>query len=149
MRVVLRFWKTCSHLSFQEKFTDFLSSWMMGWVCSASFGTNMEMAVKRPIRCWISLILLGLHISMIIVHFSGFTSMSRCVRMKPKNLPRLTPKIHFSGLSLRLYCHKAENIMDKSYACCWWLGDLTTMSSMYTLTHLPIRWLNTLSINLW
>ena len=50
MRVVLRFWKTCSHSSFQENFADFLSSWMMGWVCSASFGRNLEMAVKRPIR---------------------------------------------------------------------------------------------------
>jgi len=147
--VVLRFWKTCSHSSFQENFANLLSNWMMGWVCSTSFGRNLEMAVRQSIRRWTSLILLGLHISMIVVHFSGFALMPRCVSLKPKNLPRSMPKTYFSGLSLRLYCRSAENIVDRSCACCWWLGDLTTMSSTYTSTHLPIRLLNTLYINLW
>jgi len=70
---------------------------MMGWVCSASFRRNLEMAVKRPIRRWTSLILLGLHISMIAVHFSGFASISRCVNMKPKNLPRSNRRRIFQG----------------------------------------------------
>jgi len=48
--VVLRLWKTSSHSAFQENFANFLSSWMMGWVCSGSFGKNLVMAVKRPIR---------------------------------------------------------------------------------------------------
>jgi len=86
VREVLRFWKPCSHSTFQENFADFLSSWMMGWVCSASFGRNLEMAVKWPIRRWTSLILLGLRISIIAVHFSRFASMSRCVSIKPRNL---------------------------------------------------------------
>ena len=147
--MVLRFWKTCSHSSFQENFTDFLSTRMMGWVCSASLGRNQEMTVKRPIRRCTSLILLGRRISMMALHFSGFALMPHCVSMKPKNLPRSTPKMHFSGLSLRLYYRNTENTVDKSCACCWWLGDLTTMSSTYTSTHLPIMWLNTLSINCW
>jgi len=111
----------------------------MGWGCSASFGGNLEMAVKQPIRRWTSFILLGLYISMITVHFSGFTLMSRCVSMNPMNLPQSTPKMHFSGLSLRLYCRNAENTVDRSCACWWWRWDLTTMSSTYTSTYLPIR----------
>jgi len=115
--VVLRVWKTCSHSSFQENFVDFLSSWMMDWVCSASLGRNREMTVKRPMRRCTSLILLGLHISMMALHFSGFALMSRCVSMKPRNLPRSMPKTYFLGLSMRLYCRNAENTMDRSCAC--------------------------------
>ena len=113
MSVVLWFWKTCSHSSFQENFANFLSSWIMGWVCSASFERNLDMAVRQPIRRWTSLILLGLHISMIAVHFSRFASMSRCVSMKPKNFQWSTPKTHFSGLSMRLYCRSVENTVDR------------------------------------
>jgi len=120
---------------------------MMGWVCSANLGRKWEMAVKRPMRHCTSLIMLGLRISIMALHFLGFASMSRYVSMKPRNFPRSTPKMHFSGLSLRLYYRNAENTMDKSCACWWWLGDLTTMSSTYTSTHLPIMWLKTLSIN--
>jgi len=85
VRVVLKSWKTFSHSSLQENFTDFLSSWIMGWVCSASFGKNLDMAVRWPIRHWTSLKLLGLRISMMAVQFSGFASMSRYMSMKPKN----------------------------------------------------------------
>jgi len=67
------------------------------------------MAVKQPIRRCTSMILLGLCISMIAVHFSGFASMPPCVSMKPRNLPRSMSKTHFSRLSLRLYCRNAEN----------------------------------------
>jgi len=137
--VVLRFWKTFSQSSFQENFANFFSSWIMGWVCSASFGRNLDMAVRRPIKRWTSLTLLGLRISMMALHFSGLALMSHCVSMKPRNLPRSTPNTHFSRLSLRLYCRSAENTMDKSCACCRWLGDLTKMSSTYTSTHLPIK----------
>jgi len=149
VRVVLRFWKTLSQSSVQDNFADFLRGWIMGWICSANFGRNMDMAVRQPIRRWTSLTLLELHISMMALHFSGLASIPRCVSMKPKNLPPSTPNTHFLGLSLRLYCRNAEYTMDKSCACCRWLGDLTTMSSTYTLTHLLIKWLNTLSINLW
>ena len=49
MRVVLRFWKTFSHSSFQENFMDFLSSWMEGWFCSESFGRNLDIMVRQPV----------------------------------------------------------------------------------------------------
>jgi len=111
--VVFRFWKTFSQSSFQENFADFLSSWIIGWICLASFGRNLDMAVRRPIRRWTSLTLLGLRILMTALHFSGLASMSRCVSMKPRNLPRSTPNKHFSGLSLRLYCRSAENMVVK------------------------------------
>jgi len=144
--VVLRFWKNVSQSSFQENFVDFLRSWIMGQVCTTNFGRNLDIAVRRPIMRWTYLTLVGLHISMIALHFSGLASMLRCVSMKPRNLPLSMPKMNFSGLSLRLCYRSVENTADKSCACCRWLGDLTTMSSTYTLTHLPINLLNTLEI---
>jgi len=107
----------------------------------------MDIAVRRPIKRWTSLTLVGLRISM-IAHFSGLTSMPRCVSMKPRNLSLSMPKTHFSRLSLRLYCRSVGNTMDKSCTSCRWLSDLITMSSTYTSTHLPINWLSTLSISL-
>jgi len=41
-------------------------------------------------------------------------SMLRWVSMNPRNLPRLTPKAHLSGLRRRLYCLNAEKTADKS-----------------------------------
>jgi len=87
---------------------------MMGWVCSANLGRKREMAVRRPMRRCTSLTLLGLRISKMALHFSGLASMSCCFSMKPRNLPRLMPKTHLSGLRRRLYCHNAENTADKS-----------------------------------
>ena len=146
VRVVLRFWTTVSQSLFQENFADFLRSCIMGRVCSASFGRNLDIAIRLPIRGWTSLTLMGLCISMIALHFSGLASMLRCGSMKPRNLSLSTPKTHFLGLSLRLCYCRAENTVDKFCACYRWLGDLTTMSLMYTSTHLPINWLNTLSL---
>jgi len=80
----------------------------MGWVCSASLGRKREMVVRRPMRRWTSLIVVGLRISMIVLHFSGLTSMPRWVNIKPRNLPRSMPNTHLSRLSRRLYWHSAE-----------------------------------------
>ena len=79
-KVVLRFWKTFLQSSFQENFVDFFRNWIMGWVYSASFGRNLDMTVRRPIRHCTSLTLVGLRISMIALHFSGLASMPRFVR---------------------------------------------------------------------
>jgi len=120
----------------------------MGRVCSANLGRNLDMAVRRPTRRCTSLTLVGLHISIIALHYLRLASIPRCVSMKPRNFQLSTSKIHFLGLSVRLYYHRAKNTADKSCACYRWLGELITMSSMYTSTHLPTKWLNTLSINL-
>jgi len=60
---------------------------MIGWVCLANLGRKRDMAVRRPMRHCTFLTLLGLHISMMALHFSGLASMPRCVSMKPRNLP--------------------------------------------------------------
>jgi len=65
----------------------------MGWVCSASLGRKREMAVRRPMRHWTSLIVVGLRISMIALHFSGLASMPRWVNIKPRNLPLSTSEV--------------------------------------------------------
>jgi len=87
---------------------------MMGWVCLTNLGRKREMAVRLSMRTCTSSILLGLHISMIALPFLELASMSRCVSMKLRNLPRSTPKTHFSGLRRRLYCHNAKKTTDKS-----------------------------------
>jgi len=121
---------------------------MMGWVSSANFGKNLDIAVRQPIKRCTSLTLVGLRILNMALHFSGSASIPHCISIKPKNFLLSTLKTHFSGLSLRLYFRSAENASNRSFECYRWLGDLTTMPSTYTSTHLPIRWLNTLSINL-
>jgi len=114
VRVVLSFWNICSQSSFHVNLADFLSSCMMCWVCSASLGRKREMAVKRPMRRCTSLTLVGLHISMIALHFSGLTSIPRWVSINPRNLSRSTPNTHLSGLRRRLYCRNAEKTFDRS-----------------------------------
>jgi len=89
----------------------------MGWVCSASLGRKREMVVRQPMRRWTSLIVVGLCISMMALHFLGLASMSRWVNIKPRNLPRSTSNTHLSGLRRRLYWHSAEKTTDRSSAC--------------------------------
>jgi len=72
------------------------------------------MAVSRAMRRCTSLILLGLRISMIALHFSGLASMPRWVSLNLRNLPRSMPKTHLSGLRQRLYCLNAEKTVDRS-----------------------------------
>jgi len=115
--VVFSFWKICSQSSVHVNLADFLRSWIVGWVCSASLGSKREMAVRRPMRHWTSLMLVGLRISIITLHISGLTSMPRWVSMKPRNLPRSTPNTHLSGLRRRLYWRNAEKTAERSYAC--------------------------------
>jgi len=117
VKVILSFWKICSQSSVHVNQVDFFRSWIMGWVCSASLGRKREMAVRRPMRRWTSLTVVGLRISMIALHFSGLASMSRWVNTKPRNLPRSTPNTHLSGLRRKLYWRGAENTADRSSAC--------------------------------
>ena len=81
VRVVFNFWKICSQSSFHVNRVDFFRSWTMGWVCSASLGRKREMVVRRPMRHYSSLTLLGLRISMIALQFSGLASIPRWVTM--------------------------------------------------------------------
>jgi len=111
----------------------------MGLVLSASLGRNFDIAVRRPTNRCTSLMFTRLRILMIALHFSGFASIRRCVSMKPKNFQLSTLKTHLSGFNRRLYLRRAVNTSTKSFECCRWLGDLTTMSSTYTLTHFPNR----------
>jgi len=114
VRLVFSFWNICSQSSFHVNLADFLSSCMMDWVCSASLGRKREMVVRCPMKRCTALTLVGLRISMIALHFLGLASMPRWVSMNLRNLPRLTPKTHLSGLRRRLYYLNAEKTVDKS-----------------------------------
>jgi len=107
----------------------------MGLVLSTSLGRNFDMVVRRPTNRCTSLMFVRLRISMIALHFSKLASILRCVSMKPKNFPLLTPKTQLLGFNHMLYFRRAVNTSAKSFECCRWLGDLTTMSSTYTSTH--------------
>jgi len=127
VRVVFSSCKICSQSSVQVNWVDFFRSWTMGWVCSASLGRKREMAVRRPMRRWTSLMVAGLRISIIALHFLGLASMPRWVNINPRNLPPSTPNTHLSGLRQRLYWRSTEKTAERSLPCWWWLGDLTTM----------------------
>ena len=115
--MVFSFRKMCSQSSVHVNLADFLSSGMMGWVCSANLDRKWQMAVRRPVRRWTSLTLVGLRISMMALHFLGLASMSRWVSINPRNLPRLMLNKHLSGLRRRLYCRNAEKTAEMSCAC--------------------------------
>jgi len=99
--------KFCSQVSSQTNLADFFSSLIIGLVLSANLGRKREMVVNLPTSRCTSLTFVGLLMSIIAWHFSGFVSIPRCVSMKPRNLPPSTPKVHFSGLSLMLYVRRA------------------------------------------
>jgi len=75
------------------------------------------MAVRRPMKRWTSLIVVGLRISMMALHFSGLASIPRWVNIKPRNLPRSTLNTHLSGFRRSLYWRSAEKTADRSSAC--------------------------------
>jgi len=112
--------KFCWHVSFLSNLADFFNRLTIGLVLSASFDRKRAMAVNLPTSLCTSLTLLGLHMSMIAWHFSGLASMLHWVSMKPKNLPPLTLKVHFSGLRRRLYFHVALKTLVRFRSC--WVG---------------------------
>jgi len=74
----------------------------MGHVLSANFGRNLDMVVRRPINRCTSFTFVGLRISIMTLHFSGFASIPHYVSMKPNNFLPSTPNMHFLGLSMRM-----------------------------------------------
>jgi len=84
VRVVFSFWKICSQSSVHVNRVDFFRSWTMGWVCSASLGRKREMAVRRPMRRWTSLMVVGLCISIMALHFFGIGFYAALGQHKPK-----------------------------------------------------------------
>jgi len=121
--------KFCSQVSSQTNLANFFSSLIIGLVLSANLGRKREMAVNLATSRCTSLTFVGLLISIIAWHFSGFASIPRCVSMKQRNLPLSTPKVHFSRLSLMLYVRRALKTSAKSAECCLGLGDFTMISS--------------------
>ena len=115
--VVFSFLNICSQSSVHVNRVDFFRSWTMGWVCSASLGKKREMAMRRSMRRWTSLMVVGLRISIIALHFLGLASMPRWVNINLRNLPRSTPNTHLSGLRRRLYWRSAEKTAEKCSAC--------------------------------
>ena len=69
---------------------------------------------------------------------AGFASIPLLETMKPKSFPVGTPKTHFSGLSLMSYAQRLSNVTLKSSTRVSTCLVLTTTSSTYASTVLPI-----------
>jgi len=92
VRVVFSFWKICPQSSVHVKRVDFFKSWTMGWVCLASLGRKREMAVRRPIRRWTSLIVVGLPIRRCSSMNPAFSNLSASTLAARR---RSSPNLHF------------------------------------------------------
>ncbi|KAM1758296.1 hypothetical protein ACFX11_007441 [Malus domestica] len=58
---------------------------------------NLVKAATLPVRLWMSFEVTSSFMSKIALIFSGLASMPRWFIMKPKNLPKPTPKAHLLG----------------------------------------------------
>jgi len=114
-------WKISSHFSSQLNLAALRSSYTIGLVLSANWGTNMERAVRRPISCLTSFMFWGLHILVIVRHLSELASIPWWVSMKPKSFAPSTPNVHFSGLSLMFVRLRDSKTSSRSLVC-WSIG---------------------------
>jgi len=137
------------HSSPQANFFDFFNKRIIGLIVSVNRRKILDIVVNLPTKHWISLMFLGLLISMIISHFSRLVSVPLSGSIKPKNLLPSTLKTHFFGFNRRLNLLRATNTSVTFIECCIKFGDFTIISSIYTSTIFPIKWLKLLSINLW
>ena len=112
------FWKISSHFSSRLNLATLQSSCTIGLVLLVSRGTNLESAVRRPINCWTSFMLWGLHILATVRHLSGLASIPLWVSMKPKKISPSTLNVHFSGLSLMFVRLRALKTYSRSSMCC-------------------------------
>jgi hypothetical protein len=87
--------------SIQRNESDFFYNLYRGSQRSPSQDMKWLRAVRQPMSHWMSLTLLTRSILAMAEFLSGFASMSGLVMMYPRSLPQLTPKVHFSGFSLR------------------------------------------------
>ena len=68
----------------------------------------------------------------------GFASIPLLETMKPRSFPAGTPKTHFSGLSLMSHVRRLSNVSLRSSIKDSTCLVLTTTSSTYASTDLPI-----------
>ena len=141
--------KSSSHSSLHSNFLLFLIRRIIGPVFLANLGMDLDMAVNFPTSLWISLTFFRLLISTIAWHLFGFTSISLCVSMNPRNVSPSMPNTHFSRFSLMFYLRKASSTSTRLSRCCSHESNMTTMSSTYTSTFLPISLWKTLSMSRW
>ena len=73
-----------------------------------AFPVNVAINLKRdailPVRCWTSSTDVGLFISMIARHLSGFASITWYVSMKPRNFSASTANMQKTSTSLTSSC---------------------------------------------
>jgi len=126
-----------------------LSNLKSGFAFSVSFGRNLDNAANLPFSCCTCITQVELRIPRMALHLSGLASIPLCVVIKPRNLPLPTPKMHFSGLSLRSCFLTLARTDSRSARWCSAFWDLTTMSSTYTSMVFPSNSLKILSIRRW
>ena len=108
----------------------FLKILKKGRARSADLEMNLLREATQPASLRTSLTRFGASICSMALILSGFASIPRCDTKNLRSLLDGTPKIHFSGLSLRLILQKFANVSSKSCTSVALSFVLTTMSSM-------------------
>jgi hypothetical protein len=85
-----------------------------GRLFSASFTMNLFSAAMRPINFYTSFLVCGSCIWVIALILSGLASIPLVETKQPNTLSLVTPKMHFSGLSLRFASCILAKVSDKS-----------------------------------
>jgi hypothetical protein len=100
-----------------------------GRLLSASFIMNLFSAAMQPVSFCTSFLVCGGCIWRIAFILSGLASVPLVETREPSTLPRVTPKNHFSGLSLRLASLILVKVTVRSEMCEAFFLVETMMSS--------------------
>ena len=105
------------------------------------FDINLRIKLILPIKDWSSVLFIGATTCLIVVMLFCPTSMPLSWTMKPRNCPADTPKAYLHGFILSPCFLVHSNVLRRSARWSWRPFDLTTTSSIYISTILPmISW---------
>ena len=101
--------KVASHSDIHSKAFPFLRREKKGRAFRTDATINLKREAILPMRRCTSLTVVGLLISRIAQHLSGFVSIPRYVSTNPKNFPAATANTHLWGFNLILCCRRRPN----------------------------------------
>ena len=143
VRYFLNYWSASSDSSFHMNLVFLRNSLKNRQHLSEDLLMNRLRAAAILVSCT-SFAFLGLISWSMAAICSGLASIPCLVTKCPRNLPELTPKVHFAALSLSLCCRRIAKISNRSLR---WSDSyllFTTMSSMYASMVFPKTDLNIL-----
>ena len=103
-RYCLKSENAASHSNVHSKVFPFFRKEKMGMAFRADAAMNLEREAILPVRHCTSFTIVGLFISRIAQHLSGFASIPQFMSINPRNFPASTANAHLYGFSLMLCC---------------------------------------------